>query len=317
VAAAAVVPLAGNGLGLGPLRRVGDRDSERLVSADWNVISPEFMPALGMAILRGRNFSAVDRDGAPLVAIVNEEFARRMWPDKDPVGQVLENGQWGSGPAGVRQLTIVGLARDAKYRWLGDGPRSFIFVPLAQTPWRHPSYFIERDPKLDPSVNLQPAVRATLLAFDRHLPLIEMMPLSDYAGISLIAQRVGAAVAGVLGTLALLLAAIGVYGLMAFLVSSRTREIGVRVALGADRHRLMRLVLWQGLKLSLSGGLLGLGLALLAAPLIRQFLFGVSPADPVAFGATAVALLVVATLAVIVPARRAATLDPIKALRAE
>src|SRR5262249_35298914 len=162
----------------------------------------------------------------------------------------------------------------------------FIYVPILQIPHSHPSFLIVRDARLDATASLQPAVRATLLSFDRHLPLVTMMPLTGYAGLGLIAQKIGAAVAATLGALALLLAVMGVRGVMAFRVSGRPREIGMRRALGADRRQLMRLVLGRGLRLALTGGVLGVGAALVAAPLLGDFLFGISPADPIAFGAT-------------------------------
>jgi ABC-type antimicrobial peptide transport system permease subunit len=159
--------------------------------------------------------------------------------------------------------------------------------------------------------------RAALRDFDRNLPLVRAQPFRMFADLGLLPQRIAASVASLLGGIALLLAAIGIYGIVAHLVASRTREIGVRVALGADAASIRRLVLGQGIRLTLIGSAIGLILAIGIARLVGSLLFGVSPVDPLALGVTAVALAAVALAASLVPARRAARLNPIVALRAE
>jgi predicted permease len=317
VAAGAVVPLAGEGLGLGALRVAGASQPDT-AKTDWNVVSPEFFDTLALPIVRGRAFAPADRAGAPDVAIVNETMARRLWPDADPIGKRLENGIFRPGRERVdRTYTIVGVAKDAKYRWLGDAPRSFLYVPLAQQPWRTPKFFLRRDPRAVATASLSAAVRGVLKDVDPNLPLVRVSSLREFADLGLLPQRLAASVAGSLGSVALLLAAIGLYGVTAFTVARRTREIGLRVALGADPRRVRALVVGQALKLTAIGGAIGLFLALGMAQLISDLLFGVSPFDPIAFGGTALALVLVTLAASYLPARRAANLSPTIALRAE
>jgi len=318
VAVGAVVPLGGDGLGLGALRVAGATQPDT-AKTDWNVVSPEFFDTLALPIVRGRTFTAADRAGAPDVAIVNETMARRLWPDTDPIGKRLENGIFRPGRAERvdRTYTIVGIAKDTKYRWLGDMPRSFLYVPLAQQPWRTPQVFIRRNSRAASSASLAAAVRAVLKTVDPNLPLVRVTSLREVADFGLLPQRLAASVAGSLGSVALLLAAIGLYGVTAFTVARRTREIGLRVALGANPRRVKLLVVGQALKLTAIGGGVGLLLAVGMARLISDLLFGVSPFDPIAFGGTALALVLVTLAASYIPARRAANLSPTIALRAE
>ena len=311
------MPLGGEGLGLGALRVAGASQPDT-AKTDWNVVSPEFFDTLALPIVRGRTFTAADRAGAPDVAIVNETMARRLWPDMDPIGKRLENGSFRAGRERVdRTYTIVGVAKDTKYRWLGDSPRSFLYVPLAQQPWRTPQFFIRRSPRAAVNANLSAAVRGVLKDVDPNLPLVRVSSLREFADFGLLPQRLAASVAGSLGSVALLLAAIGLYGVTAFTVARRTREIGLRVALGANPRRVKALVVGQALKLTAIGGAVGLLLAVGMARLISDLLFGVSPLDPIAFGGTVGALLIVTVAASYIPARRAANLSPTVALRAE
>ena len=318
VAVGAVVPLGGDGLGLGALRVAGASQPDT-AKTDWNVVSPEFFDTLALPIVRGRTFTAADRAGAPDVAIVNETMARRLWPDMDPIGKRLENGIFRPGRAERvdRTYTIVGVAKDTKYRWLGDIPRSFLYVPLAQQPWRTPQFFIRRNSRAASSASLAAPVRAVLKDVDPNLPLVRVSSLREFADFGLLPQRLAASVAGSLGSVALLLAAIGLYGVTAFTVARRTREIGLRVALGANPRRVKALVVGQALKLTAIGGAVGLLLAVGMARLISDLLFGVSPFDPIAFGGTVGALVIVTLAASYIPARRAANLSPTVALRAE
>ena len=323
VAVAAMVPLDGGGLGLGGLRRKGDGGvgaEDRVGAVDWNVISPEFLPALELPIVRGRNFSADDRPDGARVAIINEHMAQLLWPGQDAIGKQLENGDFESkAPDDIKTLTIVGVARNAKYRWIGETPRSFIYVPLSQEPWRRAKFFVATDRRVAAGTDLTTAVRQTLRAIDPDLPLVDFTPLSTFAALGMLPQRIAASVAGSLGTLALLLAAIGLYGVMAYAVTRRTREIGVRMALGADHATVIGMVLRQALRLTVFGGIVGLLLAGGAAFGLSAagLLFGVSVIDPISFGGTMLVMVLVALLAAYVPARRAAQIDPLAALRTE
>lgn len=320
VAVAAMVPLDGDGLGLGGLRKKGSTSETRELAADWNVISPEFLPTLELPIVRGRNFSAADRPDGERVAIINERFAQELWPGEDPIGKQLESGDFRPGKGKDNHtLTIVGVAKNAKYRWIGEAQRNFIYVALAQEPWRRAKFFVALDHRADAASDLTPAVRQALRTIDPDLPLVDFVRLTDVAALGMLPQLIAASVAGSLGVLALLLAAIGLYGVMAFAVTRRTREIGVRMALGADRRTVIQMVLRQGLRLTIGGGLIGLVLAGAAAAGLSSagLLFGVGRIDPIAFGATTVLLVAVAALATYIPARRAAAIDPLQALRAE
>jgi len=174
---------------------------------------------------------------------------------------------------------------------------------------------MRRDPAQAASISLQGPVREAVRAFDRHLPVIEVMPMRQYADTGLLPQRIAAALAASLGGVALLLAAVGVYGVTAYSVASRTREIGLRVALGADRGRIRRRVLGQALRIAAVGGAIGVAAAAGLSRLLSSLLFGVSPLDPLSFGLTAASLVAVVTAASLVPAERAARLDPMAALR--
>lgn len=323
VAVSAMVPLDGGGLGLGPLRRKGESGrgaGEDVGTADWNVVSPEFFQTIELPIVRGRNFTADDRAGGTRVAIINERFAELLWPGQDPIGRQLENGDFESkNPDDIKTITVVGVARTAKYRWIGEAPRSFIYVPLSQEPWRRAKFFVATDRRLAANTDLTPAVRQTLRAIDPDLPLVDFTPLSTFAELGMLPQRIAASVAGSLGLLALLLAAVGLYGVMAYAVTRRTREIGVRMALGADQRTVIGMVLRQALRLTVIGGVIGIllaggaGFGLSAAGL----LFGVNAIDPISFGGTVAVMVIVALLAAYVPARRAARIDPLTALRTE
>ncbi len=312
-----MVPLDGGGMGLGALRPAGSTGVESLIDTDWNVVSPEYFETLGIPVVRGRGFTPADRADAPIVAIVNERLAQMTWPGEEPIGKELENGDFRPGREDtIRTIRVVGVARGGKYRWLGEPPAPFIYLPYAQEPMRDVNVLLRRAGGAG-GLALQTAVRDELRSFNASLPLVRMQPLRSYADLGLLPQRLAASIAASLGVLALVLAGIGVYGVTAFAVASRTREIGVRMALGADRARVMRHVLWQGARPAIIGGAVGAVLALGVTQLIVGFLFGVSPVDPVTYVTTVVALGAVTLVATAVPARRAAAVDPLTALRAE
>jgi len=318
VGTAAMVALDGGGMGLGALRRPGTSGPDASISTDWNVITPGYLPTLEIGLVRGRNFTFADRDGVGRVAIINEHLARRVFGEADPIGQVVDNGDFRPGrESTIEPITVVGVARNAKYRWLGEAPRDFIYVPLAQTPMRRVHFFIRRQAQLADSTAMLAAVRDVLKGFDRNLPLVQMMPFRQYADTGLLPQRIAASLAGSLGGFALLLAAIGIYAVTAFSVASRTREIGVRMALGADGAHVRWMVMRQALGITAIGGGAGLVIAIALSRLLADLLFGVSPLDPLSFGVTIAALVAVVMAASLVPAQRAAAIEPVLALRKE
>ncbi|MEW6320832.1 MAG: ABC transporter permease [Acidobacteriota bacterium] len=309
-----MIPLQGGGLSLGGLRVPGTTSpgGDDVWSADWDVVSPEYFATLRLPVVEGRAFTADDRDGGPLVAIVNETFAARAWPGRSAVGQRLWQTR-GRDRSQDRPVEVIGVARDGKYRSLGESPRNFVYVPLGQHPMTEVNLYVRLREARDVGDDLRALVREA----DPNLPVLQHVSLEEAIGIGLLPQRLAAAVSGAVGVVGLLLAAIGLYGVTAFAVAQRTREIAVRMALGATRARVLRLVFARGLWLTAAGLLVGLGLAAGTGSLARSLLVGVSPLDGVAFGAAAGLLTIVAALATWVPANRASRLDPARALRAE
>lgn len=218
-----------------------------------------------------------------------------------------------AGPDDQRTLTVIGIARDAKYRTLGEEPRLFIHVPLQQQ-------YLPRTTIIARSTHgqrLAGELRALLASMNPNLPIVTSQTLEDFAAFGLLPQRIAASISGSLGVVGLLLAAIGIYGVTAYMVTSRTREIGIRMALGAQRADVIRLVLRQGMTLVLAGVVLGVALAAGASRFIQSLLFGVGPADPVAFVAATALFVVMGLGACWLPARRATAIEATEALRAE
>jgi len=315
-ALAAMVPLGGGGLGLGGLTVPGVQpaDGARSFDADWNVVTPGYFATMKMTLASGRDFTDADREGAPSVVIVNETAARRWWPNQDAVGKTLlqQEGRPGM-PGAVRTLTVIAVAKDTKYRDLGEQPRTFVYVP-GQQQYLPRTTIVARSTQ---GQRLAGDLRRLLAQMNPNLPIVQSQTLEDYAALTLIPQRVAASVSGSLGMVGLLLAAIGIYGVTAYMVSSRTREIGIRVALGAQRGDVVRMVLRQGMMLALAGMAIGLVLAAGASRLLGSLLFGIGPTDPIAFGGSAVLFCLIGLIACYVPARRATAVDAMEALRYE
>ena len=311
----AVMPLGMSGLGLGALSVPGAAAfpaRPATFDADWNVIEPGYFATMKMALVNGRDFTDGDRHDAPSVVIVNETAARRFWPGQNGLGKALvqEAGRPGA-PHATRTLTVVGIARDAKYRSLGDPPRMFVYVPLQQQ-------FVSRTTIVARSTQgqrLAVEIRTLLASMNPNLPILTAQTLEDYTAIGLVPQRVAASVSGSLGIVGLLLAAIGIYGVTAYAVARRTREIGIRMALGAQRRDVVGMVLRQGMTLAAAGVVIGLPLAGAASRLLGSLLFGVPPIDPMTFTSAALLFAIVGLAACYVPARRATRVDAMEALR--
>ncbi len=305
------LPLDGGRMGFGSLRIPGasgpDRDGQ--FPADWNVTEPGLFRTLRLPLLRGRDFTEQDSAGAPAVAIVNEAFARAAWPNADPLGQQMMAD--GSGTTEI-PVTVVGIAADARLMSIGEAAEPYIYVPMAQRYSSRTNLVVRGS-----GTSVIPELRNLIRGMNANLPVTEALPLTEVTALGTIPQRIAAALAGTLGVVGLLLAAIGIYGVTAYAVSRRRREIGIRIALGAERSDVMRLVLAQGGKLAALGVVIGLGLAAAGAQLISSLLYGVSGLDPVAFGSTAALFATVALIATYIPARRALSVDPMSALRDE
>jgi predicted permease len=274
----------------------------------YNVVGPKYFETMGIPLIHGRDFRA--QDAGPVQEepiVVNEELARRYWPGAaDPLGRRIRIGQtW---------CTVVGVAKNIKIRTLGEEPFPYLYLLHAHN-WR-PSMTLHVRAQGDP-LELAAAVREQLRALDPQVPLFSIRPMRQHMGISLITQRMSGTLLSAFGLLALGLAAIGVYGVMAYSVSQRTREIGIRMALGAQRRDVLGLVLGQGLRLALAGVALGLAAAFATTRFLRSQLLEVSPIDPAVFGGVAALLAAVALVACAVPGRRAAAVDPMHALRHE
>jgi len=279
------------------------------MSTGFNVVGPNYFKTMETPLLRGRDFADTDRKGAPGVVVLNETLAATLWPGEDALGKHVSV----SGPEGPF-LEVVGVARDGKYRSLGETPHPYIYQPLLQ------SY----DPKMTLIVrttgepqSVAPAVREQIRTLDANLPIADVKTLRDQLDLSLFPSRVAAWTLGGFGVLALLLAAIGIYGVVSYSVAQRTREIGVRMALGAKEKDVLRLVLGEGLFVIAVGLGLGLLLAAAATRVIAGFLYGVGATDPVTFAGVPLLLGFIALGASYIPARRAAKVDPLVALRYE
>jgi putative ABC transport system permease protein len=276
--------------------------------AEFNVVSGDYFRTMRLPILRGRAFDRRDGADAPKVAMISESLARQCFGDKDPVGQPA----WIAGDTKGTPWTIIGVVRDAKQRDLREGPLPMLFLPATQSTAWEMNLLVRTKASGTESVA---ALRSTIAAVGRDVPIREITTPQMQMNRTLLEERVLTTLSGFFGPLALLLAAIGLYGLLAYHVACRTREIGVRAALGASTQAILRLVLRRGLMLVVIGTLVGSGGALLVAQMLRRFLFALSPYDPVVFAGSVVVLGFVGTLACIVPARRAAKVDPIVALR--
>jgi predicted permease len=312
VAHARMIPLQGSGFGLGGVRVPGvdgpGRDGG--FDADWDIVSPGYFDTLKMRIVDGRAFLDSDRDGTPLVAIVNETFARQAWAGQSAVGRTFLQQQ---GENEERAVQVVGVVRDAKNRYISSAPAPFIFVPMAQQPSSHLEFYIRHAA----GRQIAQDVRAAIAHVDPNVPVLMLQSFEEAAAIGLLPQKLAAWTAGSVGTVGVFLAALGLYGLMAFLVSQRTREIAIRMALGASTTAVRSMVLKQAGMLAGVGGAVGLALAGAIGTFAQSLLVGVPAIDPISFGGTAILFAVVLAIAAWAPARRAATTDPATALRAE
>ena len=275
-------------------------------SADYNQVGPGYFATIGVPLLTGREFTRADNETGAPVAIVNETMAARYWPGKDPVGErVQAKGKW---------LQIVGVAKTSKYQSMRELPKAFFYVPRRQDFSISAALTIRT--KLRPEI-IAAALSRELKAMDSNLALYEVISLQEQVDRSTSAQKVAVTLTGTLGGLALVLAAIGLYGVMSYTVSQSTRELGLRMALGADSSGLFRLVISRGLSLTFGGIFLGAALAVGLTRLLGYLLYKVSPYDPLAFGYAFLVLTIVSLIACFMPAWRATRVDPIVALRYE
>jgi predicted permease len=272
----------------------------------YNTVGPHYFETMGIAIVRGRSIGPRDVAGQPLAIVINETMARRYWAGRDPIGGTVRfDGRVG---------TVVGVARDGKYQRLSEAARNFIYFPVLQS--YRPDMVLHVRTDTDPALVL-PSVQAAVRSLDPNMPLFDVRTLEEHMRISTFVPRMAASMLGLVGVLGLLLAAVGLYGVIAFNASQRTREIGLRMALGARRADVIWLVLRDGFAVAAIGIGIGMALAFGAGRLVAKQLTGVSGSDPLSFAGTAAILAAVAALACLLPARRASALNPLTALRRE
>jgi predicted permease len=291
----------------------GRAPSADKLSANAFWVSTDYFATMRIPLLKGRSFTVADHSAAPRVAIVNQKMAEQYWPGQDPVGRQIRL----RGRGGEMQLTtVIGVAGASKSFLVSDDPHAQLFVPMLQEPTRRRFLMIRAGGRAEP-LTLAGAVRAEVHALDKTLPVSNVRSMTQVVAESMQLWTLPAAVMAGLGLAALALAVMGIYGFLSYAVATRTREIGVRVALGARRADIVRLILGQGLRLAGIGLAGGLALAIGLSRLARSMLFGVAALDPFAFVLTPLALAAVAALACAAPAWRAARLAPLEALRYE
>jgi predicted permease len=273
-----------------------------------NRVSPNYFQTMRIPLLAGRDFNAADDKTKPLVAIVNETLVRRFFPDGIAVGKQLKI--WG----GKRVLTIVGVARDIKVHRLDEAPIPYFYHPLAQANLAGVGMGLHIRARGDLNT-LSESVQRSIRQLTPELGITARTTLTDFIGAAYFAQKISAGVLGFLGAISLLLAGIGLYGVMAFAVAQRTREFGVRIAVGAAPLDLLRMAMKEGLQVAILSIILGIALSIAAGVAAASLLYGVPSVDLPVLAAAAFFLLLIATLATWLPARRAATIDPIQALR--
>lgn len=258
--------------------------------------------------MRGRSFTDRDDSAAPTVAVVSESTARHFWPGEDPIGKMIKTGiqkNWSP---------VVGVVGDVRQHHLDQTSPLAVYVPYAQDPWPFMTLVVRT--KTEPASAVS-AVEATIHSVDKDEPVFGVRTMREVVAASLSSQRLRMVLLGLFAFLALTLACIGIYGVMAYSVAQRTHEIGIRMALGARPHDVLRLVVGHGLKLTLAGISAGLILSLILARLMSGLLYGVGPTDTATYVGVSMVLAAVALLASYIPAWRTLNIDPVRALRAE
>ena len=277
-----------------------------------SAVEPGFVKMFGVPLLRGRDLAPSDDENAPHVAVINQAMADAFWPGQDPIGQHFRR-DWNGAPP----IEVVGVVATGKYVMLTEEPKPYYYTPFAQF-YEMPATLLVRT--ANPPHALAHSLRETVRALDPDLPIYSLVTLDEHmksSAFALMPLRMGATIAAIQGAIGLLLALMGLYAVVSYGVTSRTREIGIRIALGATRSDVMRFVAREGLRLTLVGLLAGLLMALGLSFILSHVLFGVRAVDPIAFPTVIALLVATAALACYWPARRATRVDPITALRAE
>jgi putative ABC transport system permease protein len=307
-----IVPLTGDD------NRSGVRIEGRTPRPDerWRMnprlVSAKYLETMGIALTGGRSFSPQDATGARPVAIVSEAAAHQYWPDRSPVGQ-----RFGFAMAGAPWIEVIGVARSIHNRALDQESTPDVYLPYRENPFGYAPVSMSLVVRSSGGSSLAQAVRTAVSSLDLSLPVSSFQPMEYFVDASLAPRKFNLVLFGIFATLAVALAAAGLYGTMSYLVNQRSHEIGIRMALGAEEKNVLRMVIGNGLALALIGVAFGLAVSFASARVMAGLLFGVRAQDPLVFGAVPVVLIAVALLATYLPARRAARVDPLDALRIE
>jgi predicted permease len=315
---ARVLPGGFEGLGLDISTPETPPDQRFDFEVDCNIVAPGYFATLRIPLVSGRDFTDADRAGSQPVIIVGESAARRYWPGRNALGKFLvQSVRVSNATAPVRKmLLVVGVAHDIKNSSLVDGlSEAFLYVPLQQQSRGGMTSEMTIVTRTSQGRSATEAIRPLVASMNPNLPIVSSQTLADSVALGLVPQRLFASIAGSLGLVGLLLAAIGIYGVTAFAVTCRAREFGIRAALGAKRSDIVGMVLRQGLSLTVIGCAIGLALGALVGRVLGGFLFGVPALDPVAFGGAAALFAAIGLAACYGPARRATTVDPLVTLR--
>jgi predicted permease len=309
VAMAVRLPLAPD-INMEGVRVPGHHDPEDdPTPIDATYVDGSYFRVVGVPIVEGRAFGEDDREGSPKVVIVNEAMARLYWPNESPLGQRIYTEGF-DGPA----FEIIGVARNHKVRSVGEEPRPYVHFALAQSPTARTSLLIR---SAVPPEDALPVLEKEVLGMNPEIVFTDRGTAQDVIDFTLLPTRAGAGLLGAFGALALVLASVGLYGVIAYSVSRRTREVGLRMALGARGGDVVRMILFSGMRLALLGIVIGAFASVWVARVLDAYLYGVSSVDPASYLAAALALLGVAAAANLVPALRASRVSPMTALRYE
>jgi predicted permease len=285
------------------------KPTEEEQSANVMSVGKAFFSTMGIRIIAGRAFNETDTETSPLVAIVNQRLVQEFFPSNiNPIGRTFTQDK--------QHITIVGIAGDAKYNSLRDDPPATFYLPYRQQLSGKQSMTYEISTRMKPAA-IVPSLRNAVASVDKDVPLLDVRTQQEQIDDTTREERIFASLTSGFGVLALILACIGIYGIMAYAISRRTNEIGIRMALGAQPGRVLRMVLREAWWMALIGVVAGLGAALAMGRLIGSMLFGLKPWDPATLGIAALLLVAVALAASWVPARRAAGVEPMEALRHE
>lgn len=304
------VPLGFSGnssMGIAVDGYVPRKDEE--VTISYSTVGPGYFETMGIPVREGRDYDARDTADAPMTIVINDAMARRYWPQGRAIGGRIRIGK--------DTGEVIGIVADSKYATINEAPLPQLFLPMSRFNTGTLRVFVRTNGDPRPMVA---EVRNAIRALDAALPVYDARTLNEHMQVAVFAQRMAANLLGAMGVLALLLASIGLYGVMAYAVSQRTQEMGIRLALGASPGSLLGMIVWQGMKLTSIGLVIGLAIALGAfgsIGAVRSILPGISPLDPITFVAVPIALAVIALLAAWIPGRRAGKVDPLVALRYE